>query len=488
MRPKTRVGNTRALNAQPINGHNGGGNVGNISSYDTEDEESLNSEDELLIPSSESDDGKTGPFDDTAVSILGSGGGSSNAMSSISAPVDRYNAIYIIFFIQGIGMLLPWNFFITAKSYFDFKFAKNHDIQSRFENAFALSAMFPNVISLFLNIFLTGKISRAFRIITCLIIMFLMFVLTTVLVRIDSHTWTKVFFAVTIVSVIVINLSAGIFQGTIFGVAGIMGSKYMGAIMNGQALAGIFAAGADLATKLADSSGKHPDTSAFIYFATAALVIVITAISYSVLSKLPRMQFYFQRAKTTTEKKTTVKKKEQYVRVPYFAILKQISRLTFSVTSVFAVTLSMFPAILSRIESVNKDNGSRWNNDLFPTLMCFLIFNCGDCCGRIIAGHVQIVSSTSKWLPVLCVSRVVFIPLFLMCKMEDSYLPTVLTHDAYPVVLNMLFSLSNGYFGSLCMMYGPRLVAIEYAETAGTIMSLFLTIGLTIGACISFLF
>ena len=72
--------------------------------------------------------------------------------------------------------------------------------------------------------------------------------------------------------------------------------------------------------------------------------------------------------------------------------------------------------------------------------------------------------------------------------MKNSYLPNLLTHDAYPIVLNVLFSVSNGYLGNLCMMFGPRLVAIEYAETAGTIMSLFLTIGLTIGACVSFVF
>ena len=47
MSSKAIVGNTRALNSRSINGNDA--IVGNISSYDTDDE-SLNSEDELLLP------------------------------------------------------------------------------------------------------------------------------------------------------------------------------------------------------------------------------------------------------------------------------------------------------------------------------------------------------------------------------------------------------------------------------------------------------
>lgn len=450
----------------------------NIASYDT-DNESDNSDDGLL-PCADSDDRRSGP------PVLQDGG--SPSVSSAVAPADRYNMIYIIFFIQGVGMLLPYNFFITAKSYFDFKFKGNVKIDKKFENAFALSAMFPNLISVFLNIFLTGRLSRGLRIIACLTVMFLLFILTTVFVKIDSHEWTEKFFAITIVSVVVINLSTGVFQGTIFGVAGIMGSKYMQAIMSGQAVAGIFAAFADLITKLADSEGSHPTQSAFIYFLIAAFVILVTALAYSTLMRLPRMQFYFNRAKCVVQNKPAIDKREKYIRVPHFTILKKILPLALSVASVFMVTLSMFPAVVSQIESVNNDDKSRWNNDLFPTLVCFLVFNCGDWCGRIIAGRIQIVSGKGIWLPLLCVARVVFIPLFLICKMKDSYLPTLLKHDAFPVVINLLFSVSNGYLGSLCMMFGPRLVDIEYAEIAGTMMSLFLTVGLTAGACISFAF
>lgn len=40
---------------------------------------------------------------------------------SLRRPEDRFNGAYIIFFSLGIGGLLPWNFFVTAKEYWIFK-------------------------------------------------------------------------------------------------------------------------------------------------------------------------------------------------------------------------------------------------------------------------------------------------------------------------------------------------------------------------------
>lgn len=36
-------------------------------------------------------------------------------------PRDRWHGAYLIFFLLGVGSLLPWNFFITAKHYWRYK-------------------------------------------------------------------------------------------------------------------------------------------------------------------------------------------------------------------------------------------------------------------------------------------------------------------------------------------------------------------------------
>uniref|UniRef100_A0A286XMX0 Solute carrier family 29 member 1 (Augustine blood group) n=2 Tax=Cavia porcellus TaxID=10141 RepID=A0A286XMX0_CAVPO len=39
-------------------------------------------------------------------------------MTTSHQPQDRYKAVWLIFFMLGLGTLLPWNFFMTATMYF----------------------------------------------------------------------------------------------------------------------------------------------------------------------------------------------------------------------------------------------------------------------------------------------------------------------------------------------------------------------------------
>ena len=65
--------------------------------------------------------------------------------------------------------------------------------------------------------------------------------------------------------------------------------------------------------------------------------------------------------------------------------------------------------------------------------------------------------------------------------------PVLLTSDVWPVVLVTLFGLSNGYVGTMCMILGPAAVPLA-EETAGALMSFFLTCGLAGGAALSFIY
>ena len=59
---------------------------------------------------------------------------------------------------------------------------------------------------------------------------------------------------------------------------------------------------------------------------------------------------------------------------------------------------------------------------------------------------------------VLAVLRVAFIPLFMVCNIRPDYrkyLPVVLDSDWWPAVLTVGLGLTNGYIGTLSMLYGP---------------------------------
>ncbi|KAG5453291.1 Equilibrative nucleoside transporter 2 [Clonorchis sinensis] len=114
---------------------------------------------------------------------------------------DKYNITYIIFFVAGVGCLLPWNFFCTAIPYFQYKLrntsvdnstiiAPDHMSyeQILFGNYLALCSMLPLAAFTILNLFIMKWVSAFTRYVVGSITIFLMFVLTVILIRIELST------------------------------------------------------------------------------------------------------------------------------------------------------------------------------------------------------------------------------------------------------------------------------------------------------------
>jgi equilibrative nucleoside transporter 1/2/3 len=67
----------------------------------------------------------------------------------------------------------------------------------------------------------------------------------------------------------------------------------------------------------------------------------------------------------------------------------------------------------------------------------------------------------SRWLPVLVASRIVFIPLLMLCNVKARHCGAqrhhfVFKHDAWFIAFMAAFAFSNGYLASLCMCFGPK--------------------------------
>ncbi|KAK5936400.1 hypothetical protein CgunFtcFv8_027767 [Champsocephalus gunnari] len=76
----------------------------------------------------------------------------------------------------------------------------------------------------------------------------------------------------------------------------------------------------------------------------------------------------------------------------------------------------------------------------------------------------------------------------MLCNVQPRLnLPVVFLHDGWFIFFMVLFAFSNGYLASLCMCFGPKKVLPHEAETAGAVMAFFLSLGLALGAGLSFL-
>uniref|UniRef100_A0A8C6PIJ1 Solute carrier family 29 member 1 (Augustine blood group) n=1 Tax=Nothobranchius furzeri TaxID=105023 RepID=A0A8C6PIJ1_NOTFU len=374
----------------------------------------------------------------------------------------RYFAVWIVFFMLGLGTLLPWNFFMTATKYFTSRLkdsvsteisanetreGEEHRsvLEAKFNNVMTLCAMLPLLVCTCLNSFLYSLISQRLRVLGSLLIIMFVFVVTAVLVKVPLEPLP--FFSATMVKIVIINSFGAVLQGSLFGMAGFLPASYTTPIMSGQGLAGTFAA---FAMICAIASGSDLQDAAFGYFITACFVIFLSILSYLLLPKL-------------------------------------VWVLALSVSFNFTITIGTFPAITADTQSTLTKGGS-WELYFIP-VCCFLLFNLCDWSGRSLTAFCMWPDKDSLILPMSIVTRVVFVPLFMLCNVQPRLqLPVFFHHDAFFIVFMILFAFSNGYLASLCMCYGPKKVLPHEAETAGAIMAFFLSLGLASGAAVSFIF
>uniref|UniRef100_A0AAQ5ZC82 Solute carrier family 29 member 1b n=1 Tax=Amphiprion ocellaris TaxID=80972 RepID=A0AAQ5ZC82_AMPOC len=403
----------------------------------------------------------------------------------------RYGGVWLIFFMLGLGTLLPWNFFMTATVYFtgrlkdsslDVSSANQTEaageqrsvLEAKFNNVMTLCAMLPLLLCTCLNSFLHSLIPQRLRVMGSLLVIMFVFAVTAVLVKVPLEPLP--FFSVTMVKIVIINSFGAVLQGSLFGMAGLLPASYTTPIMSGQGLAGTFAA---FAMICAIASGSEMQEAAFGYFITACAVIFLSVLSYILLPRLEFFQFYQER----NQKQTTSDEEQNSVSLMNRGT---IWILALSVCFTFTITIGTFPAITADTQSTLADVGS-WDLYFIP-VSCFLLFNLSDWGGRSLTAICMWPGKHSRILPVLILCRLAFVPLFMLCNVQPRlHLPIFFHHDGFFIVFMILFAFTNGYLASLCMCYGPKNVLPHEAETAGAIMAFFLSLGLALGAALSFL-
>ncbi|KAK9524491.1 hypothetical protein VZT92_016882 [Zoarces viviparus] len=456
------------------------------------------------------------------------------------APQDRGCLVGICFFILGLGTLLPWNFFMTASMYFQSRlntteWSNGTAVVTKeyyFNNWMTLLSQLPLLVFTLLNSFLYQRISEAIRIAGSLVFILLLFIITAVLVKVPMDE--DRFFSVTMANIWFINSFGAVLQGSLFGLVGLLPQRFSAIFMSGQGLAGTFAA---IAMLLAIASDTDSETAALGYFITPCVGTLLTLFSYLLLPRLAFAQYYLNKSNKYEADSTDELLKESSIvekgkpngrangtvtsstskadsaaevevdpgpdgpegpqgaflsleqvekgqaKASVIEVFKKIWVMAFCVTFVFTVTLSVFPAVTADVRTSFPGKWERY----FISVCCFLVFNINDWFGRTVTTVIRWPPKESRLFPVLVVSRVVFVPLLMLCNVQSrSFLPVYFGHDAAFAVIMTFFALSSGYFVCLSMSYAPQLVEQKDAETAGALMTFFLSLGLSLGAALSF--
>ncbi|XP_064172890.1 equilibrative nucleoside transporter 3 [Anguilla rostrata] len=429
-------------------------------------------------------------------------------LASHQRPEDTYCMVYAIFFLLGIGSLLPWNFFITAKQYWLYKLSNSSDpaaqeephsdLSDYFESYLAIASTVPSVLCLVLNYLLVNRLSSSVRILASLFVILAVFGVTTALVKVDVSQHHSEFFAGTLASVALVSGASNLFSGSVFGISGHFPMRISQALISGQAMGGTLSAVAAVVDLAAASDVTD---SALAYFLTADVFILLCIFMYLLLPKLAYSRHYMLAAANSSSRVPSEAPPPcgdaesrggpgGAVSVPPLQpILRKMWLLGLCVFYVFFVSIMVFPAVSSGIQSVHQDSGSPWTTTYFVPLTSFLLYNVADFCGRQATAWLHWPGPTSRALPALVLARTVLVPLFMFCNYQPrTRLHTVLfDSDLFPIAFVCLLGLSNGYLGTLPMIYGPKVVPRELAEPTGVVMSFFLTLGLAVGSAFSVL-
>uniref|UniRef100_A0A9L0R4E7 Solute carrier family 29 member 3 n=1 Tax=Equus caballus TaxID=9796 RepID=A0A9L0R4E7_HORSE len=426
----------------------------------------------------------------------------------LQRPKDRFSGTYIIFFSLGIGGLLPWNFFVTAKEYWIFKLhncsipatrekPEDSDILNYFESYLAVASTVPSVLCLMANFLLVNRVPIHVRVLASLVVMLAIFVVMTVLVKVDTSSWTHGFFAVIIICMVILSGASTIFNSSVLGMTGSFPMRNSQALISGGGMGGTISAVASLVDLAASSDVTD---SALAFFLTADVFLSLCIGLYLLLPRLEYARYYMkpvwpahvfsdeeQPPQDCPNAPLVAPRSSDSPTPPLRPILKKTASLGFCVIYLFFITSLVFPAISANIESLNKGSGSLWTTKFFVPLTTFLLYNFADLCGRQITAWIQVPGPRSQVLPGLALLRTCLVPLLVLCNYQPRvHLQTVVFQsDIYPVVFTSLLGLSNGYLSTLPLIYGPKIVPRELAEATGVVMSFYLYLGLVLGSAFS---
>uniref|UniRef100_A0A1B6DIQ1 Equilibrative nucleoside transporter 1 n=1 Tax=Clastoptera arizonana TaxID=38151 RepID=A0A1B6DIQ1_9HEMI len=405
------------------------------------------------------------------------------AQLEMNPPVDRWNLVYLTLLLHGIGVLISWNMFITAKSYFvEYKLSKNYtgvesDYVTNFMPYIEFASQIPNLLFNWINIFVHIGGNLTTRIVWSILVEVLAFVLTVILAMTDTSAWPGVFFWITIATVVVINMANGIYQSTVYGMAAKLPFKYTGAIVLGSNVSGTFTAIINIASSAAAPNVR---TAAIYYFITALFVLLACFDTYFAL---PLNRFY-RYHEMLNQKDALQKKRDNQrtgARTPYWQVFKQCAPQCFNVFFIFFVTLALFPSVQSDIHRSDPD--FIVSDRYFVDITCFLTFNVCAMLGSCFSALGSWPSPKYLVLPVLL--RALLIPLFLVLNYNPKGLvrvfPILILNDWVYWIAGVVLGLSSGYFSSVAMMYCPRTVDSQHAATAGMFGAASLVTGICAG-------
>ncbi|XP_074641607.1 equilibrative nucleoside transporter 2-like [Tubulanus polymorphus] len=370
----------------------------------------------------------------------------------LQEPTDRYNLVFITFIIQGVGLTLPWNLFMTAKDYYvGYKLAPAGSASYRlnFLSYAGIAAMGSNALLNGVNLFThCGNGRPTVRTIVSQLGMIIAFVFTIVMAVFDTSTYPQVFFFITLFTIIFVNMCTGLWANCMFGIASHFSKNYVNAVVIGSNLSGLLTA---LFVILSKEGSADPVISAILYFVSAVVIVFMCLISFIMLNKSEFYKNYYSDKLIQAEDESTAE-----MVLPYWKVFKMIWPQLFDVWFQRFVAGAVIPAMLADV--VKSDPNFLIPEYHYTDIMCYLFTNFCICFGNLFVFFVH--KPRSEYVVYFQMVRMLFVPFFVLCnyrpETRSKNLPVLLKSDWAFLAGVIVFATTNGHFSGLTMMYSKQ--------------------------------
>lgn len=451
-------------------------------------------------------------------------------------PQDKYNIVYLVLVLHGIGSLMPWNMFINAEAYFrlyklgpsnttesfDLAQAKSEEtnltsLRLNFLSYLCVASQIPNLLFSGFNLVVNiGSGNLTSRVNITLIVEALIFTLTISLAICDSSNWKILFFWITLVSVVLLNMASGIYQNCVFGTGAKFPRKYTNAVLIGSNICGTFTSIVNL---LSIWLAPAPQEAAIYYFVTALVAILMCLISYNLLEKNQFYRYHDAAARSSDNSYLSLQNEsaaELAERVPLgdvpdtfrdtvdaivpkpdeerspitcydqlrnnWIVLTKCWKQCLNTFLVFYLTLTLFPTVLADVKQLD----GYFTDKYFIPFACFFVFNVSALLGNLISNYTSWPGKERVWI--LAAVRLLFIPFYLFCNYNPTAKrwPVYIKSDLAYILATIVFATLHGYLSSVCMMFASSGLKPDEAMKAGMLAAFFLVFGLFTGVSSSF--
>lgn len=270
-------------------------------------------------------------------------------------------------------------------------------------------------------------------------------------------------------------------QASVFGGAGFLPGKYVGAVMFGNGLSGIGTNILKVIFMLVLPGQDNLFKVALFYFITCGIMMVFFGYLFTILEG---NEYYIYQKRMSLRTGSTISGKDvaPLTFAQFWAQFKinmgHAWKILFALSLVFINTFTVFPGAFFNEHFGFMDSLGKTEFSWF-TITVILLFNIFDTVGRKLASYIHLRPSIIIFLSY---ARIGLVVLTILLTQKDTDKTTVFENDPFRVLNLIVFSITNGYISTQCCMKAPGFVPKDQQQQIGLLNGLSIQTGILIGA------